>query len=108
MQKAYDHVDWNVLSKVLLSFGFSVKVVIMLSNCYSADYLSILLNGSICGSVKAERGIRQGDPISPFLFIILLELLSRMLLKLEEEGKIQGIKLGRTSLDISHLFFADI
>lgn len=91
----------------MLSFGFSIKVVNLISQCYSTDSLSILLNGSICGSVKAERGLRQGDPLSPFLFIILLELLSRMLFRLEEEDKIQGIKLGRNSPAISHLFFAD-
>lgn len=106
-QKTYDSVDWKVLSHILFSFGFLKRVVNLLSQCPSVDSLFIILNGSICRTVKAERGIRQGDPLFYFLFIILLELLSRMLYKLEEEGKIQGIKIGRSNLAILHLFFVD-
>lgn len=83
-QKTYDSVDWKVLSHILFSFGFLKRVVNLLSQCPW-----------------------QGDPFFYFLFIILLELLSRMLYKLEEEGKIQGIKIGRSNLAILHLFFVD-
>lgn len=73
-----------------------------------AYYLDIIPNGSICSNVKAEMSIRQGDPLSPFLFIILLELVSRMLFKLEAERKIQRVKLGRSSSAISHLLHIGI
>lgn len=107
MQKAYDQVDWKVLSHILSCFGFSARVVNLLSQCSSAELFSILLNGSIFGNVQAKRGIRQRDPLSPFLFIIRLELSSRMLHRFEVEGKIQGIKIGRSSPAISHIFFVD-
>lgn len=65
MQKAYDKVDWRVLSQILCCYGFSAKVVNLLSQCSSADSLSILLNGSSFGNVQAEKGIRHGDPSPP-------------------------------------------
>lgn len=69
--------------------------------------MELLLNGSVYGRVEMERGIRQGDPLFPFLFILFSELLSRVLLKLEGEGKLRGVKIGRASPSISHLFFTN-
>lgn len=58
MQKACDRVDLKVLSHIILSFDFLIKVVNLISQCSSADSLAILPNGSIYGNVKAERGLR--------------------------------------------------
>lgn len=79
----------------------------LISVCYMMDSSALILNGSVFGRVKVERGLTQGDPISPYLFILLSELLSRMLLKPESEGRIQGVHFGRTNPAISHLFFDD-
>lgn len=109
MHKAYDRINWGLLHEIPINFGFSAWVLGLLGQCYSVDHADILLNGSICGRVKMECRIRQGDPISPYLFIMFAELLSRLLYKLEAEGKIHGIKLGRNGPMITHLFFtADI
>lgn len=67
----------------------------------------MLLNGSIYGNIPVERGIRQGDPLSPFLFVLFLEILSRMITKMENEGEIQGIIVARLAPSITLLFFAD-
>ncbi|XP_060673244.1 uncharacterized protein LOC132803749 [Ziziphus jujuba] len=107
MHKAYDRVNWNMLNEILIRFGFSARVLGLLSQCYSLGQASILLKGSIYGNVKLEWRLRQGNPISPYLFIIFVEFLSRLLFSLEREGKIHGIRLGRISPTISHLFFTD-
>lgn len=107
LHKAFDRVDWRVLSNILSHFGFSAKVISLLHQCFAVESVEILLNGSVVGSITLERDIWQGDPLFPFLFIIFMELLSRMLYKDEEDGKINCIKISRTSLPISHLLFSD-
>lgn len=107
LQKAYDRVDWNILLQVLEAFGFDNKFKLLIFRCVSSSNIKMLLNGSPFGQIPLERGIRQGDPLSPFLFVLFLELLSRMLLKLEADGDIQGIKLNRLAPSITHLLFAD-
>lgn len=107
MNRAYDRVEWSVLNELLVQYGFSSRAFSLIGECYMIDSSALLLTGSVFGRVKVERDLRQGDPISPYLFIILSELLSRMLLKLEAEGKIQGVKFGRTGPALSHLLFAN-
>ena len=66
---------------------------------------AILVNGNAKGWVKASRGLRQGDPLSPFLFTIVADVLSRMLLKAEERSLLEGFRVDRCK--VSHLQFAD-
>lgn len=75
--------------------------------CISLISLSILLNGSPFGPVTTMRGLRQGDSISPYLFILGAEVLSRILLKKEKRRTIHGVKVSRFVPSISNLFFAD-
>ncbi|RVX12865.1 LINE-1 retrotransposable element ORF2 protein [Vitis vinifera] len=67
----------------------------------------ILVNGNAKGWVKASRGLRQDDPLSPFLFTIVADVLSRMLLKAEERNVLEGFRVGRNRIRVSHLQFAD-
>ncbi|RVW83280.1 putative mitochondrial protein [Vitis vinifera] len=67
----------------------------------------ILMNGNVKGWVKATKGLRQGDPLSPFLFTIVANVLSRMLLRAEERSLLEGFRVGRNRTRVSHLQFAD-
>lgn len=107
LAKAYDRVEWNVLSKVMACLGFATNFIHLVIECLTTARFSILLNGSPYGYFAAERGLRQGDPLSPVLFTIFSDILSRLLARAEDEGKLSGIKIARTSPKITHLMYAD-
>lgn len=105
--KEYDHLKWSFVDKALELWGVSREFRWMIQSCLSSAHFSLLLNGSVCGSFKLERSIQQGEPLSPILFILCSEILSRLLLKEEERGRIYGIKVDRNASAISHLMYAD-
>lgn len=107
MSKAYDHIEWTFLHKVLLSNGFNDKFCKLIMFCLSSVFFSILLNGSPLKSFKSECGLRQGDPLSPYLFNLCSEVLTKLLLREENRGTLHGIKISRQAPAISHLMFAD-
>ncbi|KAL5546790.1 hypothetical protein UlMin_006477 [Ulmus minor] len=75
--------------------------------CCTTVRMTLILNGSPFNSFKPKRGIRQGDPISPYLFILCMEVLSRLINRKAEEGLLKGFRLSRRTPAINHLFFAD-
>lgn len=95
------------LTTILSKFRFSHKLISLVLRCVSIDSVELLLNGSVFSKLEMKKCLRQGDPLSPFLFIIYSKLLSRLFMKLENEGRIHGIKLDRSSPAITHLMFAD-
>ncbi|KAL9673805.1 hypothetical protein QQ045_030067 [Rhodiola kirilowii] len=104
--KAYDIVDWNFLKSILDLFGFPIKFVHWIMSCVSSAKFSVLINGSLEGYFSNNRGLRQGDPISPYLFTLVMDVLSRLLGQVRQSNefvfhpKCAGISL-------SHLMFAD-
>ena len=92
-EKAYDHVKWDFLDHVLEKKGFSPKWRKWMRGCLSSVSYAILVNDNAKGWVKASRGLRQGDPLSPFLFTIVADVLSRMLLKAEERNLMEGFRV---------------
>lgn len=107
MEKAYDRVEWDFLESTLLTMGFPIKIVKTIMLCVRSVSFSILINGSPSTMFKPKRGIRQGDPLSPYLFIICAEVLSGLITKYHEQDKTHGIFIARNTPVISHLFFAD-
>jgi hypothetical protein len=107
MEKAFDKMEWKLILSIMQHLGFPVTWLQWIHSCISSPSFSILLNGSPFGLFSPSKGLRQGDPLSPFLFILSLELLSRLLFKEEGLGKIKGMKIARNSPTINHILFAD-
>jgi hypothetical protein len=110
VEKAYDHVCWKFLLYLLQRCGFSVRWRNWINFCISTARFSILVNGCPSGFFPSSRGLRQGDPLSPLLFVIVMEALSRLLDRAVREGLFSGFSVGTSagnSLMISHLLFAD-
>ncbi|CAA7027943.1 unnamed protein product [Microthlaspi erraticum] len=107
MSKAYDRVEWSFLEALMLKLGFASQWVTWIKTCITSVSYKVLINGEAKGNINPSRGLRQGDPLSPFLFIILTEALVAQLKGAEEEGKITGLKIARACPPISHLLFAD-
>ncbi|RVW71766.1 putative mitochondrial protein [Vitis vinifera] len=106
-EKAYDHVSWDFLDHVLEKKGFSPRWRKWMRGYLSSISFAVLVNGNAKGWVKASRGLRQGDPLSPFLFTLIADVLSRMLLRAEERNASEGFRVGRNRTRVSHLQFAD-
>lgn len=87
--------------------GFNHHWIDMVHICISLVQYSVLLNGTPTGLFHSSRGIRQEDPLSPYLFIMCMEILSRLITKKHDEGKLHGYKVKRSSPLISYLLFAD-
>lgn len=107
MTKAYDRVEWSYLKGVLLKLGFKASWVDMTMRCVTSVKYAVRVNGELTDSFIPTRGIRQGDPISPYLFLLCVEGLSCLLQKKEESGLLKGIRNGKRGPSISHLLFAD-
>ena len=107
MSKAYDRVEWNFLTALMGKMGFHPKFTSLIHECISTVSYSILINGSPQGNFRPFRGICQGDPLSPYLFILCAESLHRLLHNSMMEGAISGVALCRRGPKITHLFFAD-
>ncbi|XP_026420692.1 uncharacterized protein LOC113316758 [Papaver somniferum] len=107
MPKAFDRVDWGFLMTIMKQMGFDEKWCNMIYQCISTSTSAVLINGSPEKFFKPSRCLRQGDPLSPYLFLFCMESLSRNLLHAEEMGIINGIKICKAAPPISHLLFAD-
>lgn len=92
LEKAYDHVNWKFLLKVLEDMGFGKKLINCIRFCISTVRLSLIINGNNEGFLSSERRLRQGDPISPFLFILAMEGLSHMIRRARANGWLKGFQ----------------
>nr|GEU58908.1 RNA-directed DNA polymerase, eukaryota [Tanacetum cinerariifolium] len=106
-EKAFDSVSWNYLDFVLLHMGFGSKWRSWIRSCLHSACTSILINGSPALEFSMGRGLRQGDPLSPFLFILVIEGLHLSLQEANHSRLIKGVSLINDVFNVSYLFFAD-
>ncbi|GJV03431.1 RNA-directed DNA polymerase, eukaryota [Tanacetum coccineum] len=105
-EKAYDSVRWDFLDEVLRKYGFGDKWRRWIQSCLSSSRGSILINGSPTSEFQFFRGLKQGDSLSPFLFILVMETLHISFQRVVDAGMFVGINLSNV-VSISHMFFAD-
>ncbi|GAU46317.1 hypothetical protein TSUD_243380, partial [Trifolium subterraneum] len=107
-EKAYDSVDWGYLDEVMLKMNFPNLWRGWIMECVTTATASVLVNGSPTDEFKFERGLRQGDPISPFLFLLAAEGFNIMMTAMVSNNLFTPYSIGpRQEVKISHLQFAD-
>lgn len=109
IEQAYDNVNWEFLLYVMEMMGFGVTWRLWIHFCISMVRMSILVNGSPTRFFPTHRGLRQGDPLSLMLFLLVMEALGHLLSRAVHGGLLQGFEVGSrsTSLVVSHLFYVD-
>jgi len=110
IEKAYDHVNWNFLLYIMKRCGFGERWCSWIAHCISLVRFSVLVNGTPSGIFSNSRGLRQGDPLLPLLFVIVIEALSNMFVVSIRRGFLSGFSVGSGSnmvFNIYHLLFAD-
>ena len=107
LEKAYDRVSWPFLKQTLLDFGFPECIIGLIMGCISSSSLALIWNGVKLPPFYPSRGLRQGDPLSPYLFVLCMEKLAILINSKVEDGSWNPIKVSRNGPSISHLFFAD-
>ena len=107
MSKAYNRVEWAYLEAMMCKLGFHERWINLMMMCVSIVSYSMLINGEPKGRIVPTRGLRQGDSISPYLFLLCVEGLSAMLRKVENGGIPKGIAVCRQAPLVSHLLFAN-
>lgn len=107
MMKVYDRVEWTYLKAVMCKLGFSNEWVSTVMRCVTNVRYDVRINGELSEPFVPTRGLRQGDPISPYLFLICAEGLSCLMKQKEHGGILRGVKNERMGPAISHLLFAN-
>ena len=107
MSKAYDRVEWDFLEALFHKMGFHSQWIAWIMGCVRSVSYSVLLNGQSYGHITPRRGIRQGDPLLPFLFILCAEALVHTMNQVEVSGVISGMKIASGCPSVQHLLFAD-
>ncbi|CAN1823097.1 LINE-1 retrotransposable element ORF2 protein [Linum perenne] len=107
MKKAYDMVEWDDLREILRAMGFQNRWCKWIKECIRTVRFSVLFNGIPIDPFHPSRGIRQGDPMSPFLFILLTNSLSFLIDKGIRERRLRGIKLNNRCPTLTYVLFAD-
>lgn len=105
MSKAYDRVEWILISKIMEKLGFVESWIIKIMACIESVHYVVVINGSPQGSIIPQRRLRQGDPLSPYLFLFCVENLYALLNQEERLNHFRGLKINKRCPSLSHLFF---
>jgi hypothetical protein len=107
MVKAYDRVEWVFLENMMRKMGFSQVWIDMVMRCVTSVRFSGKLNGGLSHTFVPSRGLRHGDPISPYLFLFCVEGFSALLKKAQREQSLKGVQFGATGSHITHILFTN-
>jgi len=105
-QKAFDSVEWDFLLDILRAKGFSHKWILWIENILKISNTRLVVIGKEGKTIKCKRGLRQGDPLSPLLFDLVVDCLNIMLKKAMGENRYQGINM-RSGGEFALLQYAD-
>ncbi|GKC48442.1 putative RNA-directed DNA polymerase, partial [Tanacetum coccineum] len=94
-EKAFDSLSWSFLDSIMSQMGFGEKWRKMIHSCLNSAYASVLVNGSPTNEFKIGKGLRQGGPLSPFLFILVVEALNVVLVEARNRNIFLGADVGR-------------
>ena len=107
ISKAYDRVEWQLLQGIMEKMGFPVVWIERVMSCVTTPSFFILVNGKSHGMIHPSRRLRQGDPLSPYLFLLCVEGFTALFAKAELEGRIKGVSICRGAPKVTNLMFAD-
>ncbi|KAL4280495.1 hypothetical protein GQ457_03G017750 [Hibiscus cannabinus] len=107
MEKAFDRVEWPFLNAIMLRLGFTQPWVDLIMRCVSSVSSRVRLRGTLSEAFLPRRGLRQGDPFSPFLFLFYTEGLSATLTVVQREGRLPGVRAYKHGPPLNHPLFAD-
>lgn len=107
LEKAYDRIRWDFLRETLGFIGLGHHMIELIMKCVSTARMRVIWNGDHYEAFNMERGIRQGDPLSPYLFVLCMERLGHMINDAVVSKTWRPVRLSRNGTLISHLFFAD-
>ena len=107
MRKAYNRVEWVYLKMIMEKMGFSQRWINLIVACTRTITYLVMLNGQPRGLITPMRGLCQGDPSSPYLFLLVTEGLHALFEQAKGIGDIRGVSLCPVGPRVSHLLFAD-
>ncbi|KAH1074832.1 hypothetical protein J1N35_027160 [Gossypium stocksii] len=107
LSKAYDRVEWDFLAGMLIRMGFHQNWAILLMRCVCSVTYTVGLNEHISECFVPSRGLRQGDPLSPYLFLICAEGLCLLLNEAKAKNRLRGASIGKGKLAITHFLFTE-
>ncbi|XP_035836926.1 uncharacterized mitochondrial protein AtMg01250-like isoform X2 [Helianthus annuus] len=107
INKAYDSVNWAFLDSMMTQMNFPTRWRAWVMATLRSAKAYVLVNGSPTREFDCSRGLRQGDPLSPFLFVMAMEALSGIMKEAESTGLFKGIKVTNDGPYLSHLIYAD-
>lgn len=107
LEKAYGRLEWSFIRDTLKLFNFLNHLISLIMSCVSTSSISMLVNGGGLDYFQPSRGIRQGDPLSPYLFILCMEVLGALITEKCEAKLWDPVKVAPRGIAFSHLFFTD-
>ena len=107
LEKAYDKLEWGFIRERLICTNLPMDLIELIMSCILSVSTSVLFNGGMLDPIHPSKGIRQGDPLSPYIFILCIEFLGQLIEGKCREKLWNPVKSSRNGPSFSHLFFAD-